>query len=896
MFSGLFKLINRSFSNKAEVSSRIKLQKRRLSINRFFVRLLNYYHNIFILNSIKIYIESKIIKNNIKNLFDINYYGDSDHELENYNKGLLDHFVRYGQFENRNPHMLFDTLFYKGQFANYPRNVNPLVHFYLIGRRDRISPTPWFSYDAYIERNSDVLASKLEPFDHFIRYGVYENRVSSDAFDALNYVQRHPDVLSSGMSALHHYIRIGITEGRSGTSLSAQLKGNDTANPSLFADGPIERQLVLDSILSVKKKKTSPLVDVIIPVYRNYFLTLACLRNALVMRNKTAYEVIVIDDFSPEPELSAALESIAKNGLITLITHNKNEGFVRSVNEGMRLHANRDVILLNSDTEVYGNWIDRLRTAAYKEPNISTVTPLTNSGTICSYPNFCKDNVVPNDLTIQQLDQIASRANKGRYVEAPTAVGFCMYIKRAALKDVGLFDEKAFGTGYGEENDFCLRAQRNGWKDIISVDTFVRHYGSASFLGEKNERVLVASRVINARYPGYDKTIQDWILKDPVKPFRAKLDHERLVRQKALENVLVITHLRGGGTEQSVNDRTQKHMQAGRSVFRLHAGAKNRKLAFLSHHKARNLPNVRSYNLADDEQIDRLCEMLRQIEISKIEIHHLGDFWIGAPNAFLKVVQTTGIPFHFFAHDYHSICPRTNLVDRDGIYCGEPNSDGCAQCLRLNASDFGAPNIEAWRSAYQELLTQADLVIVPNDDGQKRLSRYFPNLKVTVEPHDNVLNQKYLPRGRAHHEKIRVGTIGAISNLKGLNVLCDAARYSMSRNLPLEFVVVGYTSNDARCRKFGLEITGPYTNDKVLKTITESGISAIFIPSTCPEMYSYVLSIAFETGLPIIAFDIGAIANRLQDIDHSLVLPLEFAKHPDRVTQNIIDFCTKMNV
>ena len=80
-----------------------------------------------------------------------------------------------------------------------------------------------------------------------------------------------------------------------------------------------------------------------------------------------------------------------------------------------------------------------------------------------------------------ELDAACRAANAGRSVELPTTVGFCMYIRRAALADVGLFDAETFGRGYGEENDFCLRASARGWRHLLACDTFVYHEGAVSF-------------------------------------------------------------------------------------------------------------------------------------------------------------------------------------------------------------------------------------------------------------------------------------------------------------------------------------------------------------------------------------------------------------------------------
>ena len=134
-----------------------------------------------------------------------------------------------------------------------------------------------------------------------------------------------------------------------------------------------------------------------------------------------------------------------------------NLGFVKTVNRGMRLHEDRDVILLNSDTEVFGDWIDRLYATAGRHPTCGTLTPLTNNGTVCSYPFFADQNDGTLELPFEELDRLAREVNRGEVVDTPTAVGFCMYIKRKLIQEIGCFDDEAFGRGYGEENDFCLR-------------------------------------------------------------------------------------------------------------------------------------------------------------------------------------------------------------------------------------------------------------------------------------------------------------------------------------------------------------------------------------------------------------------------------------------------------
>ena len=111
----------------------------------------------------------------------------------------------------------------------------------------------------------------------------------------------------------------------------------------------------------------------------------------------------------------------------------------------------------------------RLAGHAYATPRVASVSPFSNNATICGYPSIA-GGPPAFGLGVAELDAACHAANAGRSVELPTTVGFCMYIRRAALTDIGLFDADTFGHGYGEENDFCVRAAR-GAGDIFSPAT-----------------------------------------------------------------------------------------------------------------------------------------------------------------------------------------------------------------------------------------------------------------------------------------------------------------------------------------------------------------------------------------------------------------------------------------
>jgi hypothetical protein len=125
------------------------------------------------------------------------------------------------------------------------------------------------------------------------------------------------------------------------------------------------------------------------------------------------------------------------------------------------------------------------------------------------------------------MDALFASANEGQAIEIPTSVGFCMYLRREALHEVGLFDEEAFGRGYGEENDWCLRATAKGWKHLLCADLFVSHAGGASFGDEASQHQARALSVISQRYPDYERDIAAFVEADPIEIARYNVDKVR---------------------------------------------------------------------------------------------------------------------------------------------------------------------------------------------------------------------------------------------------------------------------------------------------------------------------------------------------------------------------------
>ena len=210
----------------------------------------------------------------------------------------------------------------------------------------------------------------------------------------------------------------------------------------------------------VKKMKHDKKVDIIIPVYNAFEYTKKCIETVIANTDLSNHTLVLVNDKSPDEKILPMLkkfEAENSNLNICVIDNEENCGFVKSVNIGMSYSKN-DVVLLNSDTEVSKNWLDKMIKTAYLRENIATVTPLSNNATLASVPNFLDENDIPEFVDFETYAQDIEDCSLELFPEIPTAHGFCMYMKREALERVGLFDDVTFGKGYGEENDFSYRA------------------------------------------------------------------------------------------------------------------------------------------------------------------------------------------------------------------------------------------------------------------------------------------------------------------------------------------------------------------------------------------------------------------------------------------------------
>jgi GT2 family glycosyltransferase len=262
-----------------------------------------------------------------------------------------------------------------------------------------------------------------------------------------------------------------------------------------------------------------PPLLIIIPLYRNAALVSALLGSLARCGDeldRSELSILLINDSPEDDELAQTLERelpiLRRHYDVTLHTNAANQGFTLTANFGLEyaLRHARDVVLLNSDTLVFPGALREMREVAYLDRMIGFVNPRSNNATIASLPQQSDHLKVPPAHAYAAFEVLSRYLPRRRYV--PTAVGFCLYIKLAILREFGIFDP-AYGHGYNEENDLIMRANRCGYRAALANKAFIYHIGEQSFALTNlpaDEREVASRKILSARYPEYLATVRGY--------------------------------------------------------------------------------------------------------------------------------------------------------------------------------------------------------------------------------------------------------------------------------------------------------------------------------------------------------------------------------------------------
>ena len=842
-------------------------------------------------------------------LFDADWYR-YEYKFHGSPGEALLHYLLVGERRGHKPCLWFDPAFF---FAHNPgalRGANALAQFTSNWRSNPLAH-PYFDAAWYELRHPDVVAAGRNPLGHFANEGASEGREPNEFFDSAWYLQQHQDIARSGMSAAFHFCRYGATELRNpGPDFDMRryaARFGDYAKSGLDPLGhylvygrkaglDIGRQSLTMAHFAVPASMEPPsshfAIDVVVPVYRNVDETRRCLESLLASQLPENTRLLVYNDQSPEPAVTQYLRVLGAQGRIELRENENNLGFVGTVNRAMRetLTANgrTAVVLLNSDTEVANDWLHRLYAHSALDPKVGSVTAMSNNATICSYPQIGA-NEMPAGITLAELDATAARVNRGVSIDIPTAVGFCMLIPVRCLREVGLFDEEAFGKGYGEENDFCLRAASRGYRHVLATDVFVRHVGEVSFGESSNIGKDNAGRVILARYPGYNELIANHVAQDPAFVARTRLTFASWKGDRK-PVVALITHDVGGGTEKQVGHVCEA-LANDHHVVVIKPVAGHADRLFIENRSRFDAFTM----LLDTGDGAGFCAFLQMLGVQEVQVHHL----LGHGPNIRQGLALAGIGHEFHVHDYYAVCPQITMTTAQHEYCGEPGPAGCNACIAERPS-LGASDITQWRRDHEWAIRGASRVVAPSQDCAARVGRYHP-VRIDVVHHEGAA-MPAPPRWRARAAStagpLRVVILGVLAPHKGKYKVLEALQETALGKLPLHFHLIGYLGltdgemSDEMNANFSA--TGWYDESELDELIRAAQPDLFLFASTAPETYSFTLTKALKTGLPILAPAHGAYPERLVDYSNHLLFDPVTSGH--ELARTICDFAAQLAI
>ena len=632
-------------------------------------------------------------------------------------------------------------------------------------------------------------------------------------------------------------------------------------------------------ILKQQKSKQNKSIDIIVPIYNAYDDVVLCLNSLYNFTDLNRNRLILINDHSTDPRIKEYLDKQARENIIVI--HNEaNKGFSNNINLGIAQSETHDVLLLNSDTIVTRKWLEKIEACAYSDPAIATVTPLSNNASLCSVPVFCRENEVPEGYTIDSYAELIEKVSLRSYPTIPVANGFCMYIKREVISKIGSFDAETFGRGYGEENDFCHRAEQIGYRHAMCDDVYIYHSGTESFQSEEKKRYIEEhSAIINSRYPQQARATDIHCRDNPNHAvfdninIHAGLENEsknilyvvqRDFRKGASDNV--------GGTQLHVKDLTM----GLKGTYNIFVAARDSSYLNLTAYIGEKeyffrfyIGNCRNYMWFHDRRMGEIFgKILDCFQIDLVHIHHV---YTLSCEVFYQA-DMRKIPIFATLHDLYYICPTVKLLDTEGKYCGGMGYD-CKNCLKKRLGiAYETPLIQIWRKECENVLRMAEKLFLPSESAKQIYLSIYPDLadKMNVIAHGSNITEK--PRLNHRESTFNIAFIGGISEEKGSGISGQLIRMNI-RGVKWHLFGVFDHADRSVLKNKNFIMTGSYTREELPGLMEKYQIDLVCILPIIPETFCYTLSEAVACGVPVVVTEIGALKERVSNMECGWTVP-----------------------
>jgi radical SAM superfamily enzyme YgiQ (UPF0313 family) len=236
-----------------------------------------------------------------------------------------------------------------------------------------------------------------------------------------------------------------------------------------------------------REPETNDFCDIIIPTYENEDLTIQCLESIRKNTKEGTYRVIWVDNNS---KIRSKIEQTIVNLNHLSIMNKENLGFVGAINKGLEQSTSPFVCLLNNDTIVSPNWLEKLISALKKDPKLGIVGAITapppeptkydSHHCVSHIEDMYGKRIFPSYTDLESFNKEIEQSFSGQTADIPFVAFLCAVIKREVIEKVGLLDPN-YAMGMYDDNDYNIATRRLGYTTKLLYDTCIWHKGRSTF-------------------------------------------------------------------------------------------------------------------------------------------------------------------------------------------------------------------------------------------------------------------------------------------------------------------------------------------------------------------------------------------------------------------------------
>ena len=238
-------------------------------------------------------------------------------------------------------------------------------------------------------------------------------------------------------------------------------------------------------------------VSIILVNWNTRELLYNCINSVYRNTSNSNFEIIVVDNASSDDSVDMLKLEF---GDVKVIANTKNRGFSAANNQGMLASKGRYILLLNSDTIVLDNAIDKAVAFADAHKQVAVVGPrVLNPDNTLQLTCFMFPSILNMLLSASYLYKLFPKSrffgrermtwwSRDDVREVDVVTGCFMLVRREAIEAVGMMDERFFM--YGEETDWCYRFKQAGWKVMFTPISTIIHLCGQSSQKVKTEMLI----------------------------------------------------------------------------------------------------------------------------------------------------------------------------------------------------------------------------------------------------------------------------------------------------------------------------------------------------------------------------------------------------------------------